>query len=106
MSSLRWPPAPLPSPDQDGYQAAPAEPGTGPDGAAAPPSRGASPLPTRTARGAHRPTHQRPASDSGPTTGPVTGPQAGYPPTATRHGGRPDGQQRLPSPPASSADPL
>ena len=31
MSSLRWPPAPLP--DHDGYQAAPADPGTGPGGA-------------------------------------------------------------------------
>jgi Flp pilus assembly CpaF family ATPase len=89
MSSLRWPPVPLP--DHDGYQAAPADPGTGPGGAAAPPAaRAAPPLPTRTARGAHRPAHQRPPSGSGPPAGPVTGPQ-------------------LPSPPASSAasaDPL
>ena len=89
MSSLRWPPAPLP--DHDGYQAAPADPGTGPGGAAAPPTaRAAPPLPTRTGRGAHRPAHQRPPAGSGPPAGPVTGPQ-------------------LPSPPASSAasaDPL
>lgn len=89
MSSLRWPPVPLP--DHDGYQAAPADPGTGPGGAAEPPAaRAAPPLPTRTGRGAHRPAHQRPPGGSGPTAGPVTGPQ-------------------LPSPPASSAasaDPL
>ena len=41
MSSLRWPPAPLP--DHDGYQAAPADPGTGPGGAAAPPAARAAP---------------------------------------------------------------
>jgi hypothetical protein len=79
MSSLRWPPAPLP--DHDGFQAAPADPGTGPGGTAAPA------LPTRTARGAHRPAHQRPPSGSGPPAGPQRLPL-------------------LPAPSAASADPL